>query len=122
MGVLLPQALASPAEVVSRDAFREQGYVEGQNIVIECRRIGGSVEDARPHAAELVRSKGPCYARRRRRRAFYADTGSVTSTSRPPETRLHNTMSPPWLRITARAEVSPSPTPPVERLREASKR
>jgi putative ABC transport system substrate-binding protein len=55
IGVLLPQALASPAEVGLRDAFREQGYVEGQNIVIEWRRIGGSVEDARPHAAEMVR-------------------------------------------------------------------
>ncbi len=57
IGVLLPQALASPAEVALRDAFREQGYVEGQNIVIEWRRIGGSIEDARPHAAEFVRSK-----------------------------------------------------------------
>ena len=57
IGVLIPQALASPAEAGLRDAFREQGYVEGRNIVIEWRRVGDSVEDARPHAAEFVRSK-----------------------------------------------------------------
>lgn len=57
IGVLLPQALASSAEVTLRDALREQGYVEGQNMVIEWRRIGDSVDDARPHAAQFVRSK-----------------------------------------------------------------
>lgn len=57
IGVLLPLALASPAELGLRDAFREQGYVEGQNIAIEWRRIGDSVDDARPYATEFVRSK-----------------------------------------------------------------
>jgi len=57
IGVLLPQILASPAEAGLREGLREQGYVEGQNIVIEWRRIGNSVEDATPHAIELVRSK-----------------------------------------------------------------
>jgi len=57
IGVLLPYALASPAETGLREALRQQGYVEGQNIVIEWRRIGDSVEDAQPHAAEFVRSK-----------------------------------------------------------------
>jgi ABC-type uncharacterized transport system substrate-binding protein len=57
IGVLLPQALASPAEMGLREALRQQGYVEGQNIVIEWRRIGDSVEDAPPHAGEFVRSK-----------------------------------------------------------------
>jgi putative tryptophan/tyrosine transport system substrate-binding protein len=57
IGVLLPQALASPAEADLRDSFREQGYVEGQSIAIEWRQIGDSIEDARPGAAEFVRSK-----------------------------------------------------------------
>jgi len=57
VGVLLPQVVASPAEVGLRDGLREQGYVDGQNIVIEWRRVGASVEDARPQAAELVRLK-----------------------------------------------------------------
>ncbi len=57
IGVLLPQILASPAEAGLREGLREQGYVEGQNIVVEWRRIGNSVEDAMPHAIELVRSK-----------------------------------------------------------------
>jgi putative ABC transport system substrate-binding protein len=57
IGVLLPQILASPAEAGLREGLREQGYVEGQNIAVEWRRIGNSVEDAMPHAIELVRSK-----------------------------------------------------------------
>jgi len=57
IGVLLPQALASPAEVDLRSAFGELGYVEGQNVVITWRRIGDSVDDARPYAAEFVRSR-----------------------------------------------------------------
>ena len=57
IGVLLPYALASPAETGLREALRQQGYVEGQNIVIDWRRIGDSVEDAQPHAAEFVHSK-----------------------------------------------------------------
>lgn len=40
-----------------RDGLREQGYVEGRDILIEWRRIGSSIDDARPHVAELVRSK-----------------------------------------------------------------
>jgi putative tryptophan/tyrosine transport system substrate-binding protein len=57
VGVLLPQILASPAETGLREGLREQGYVEGQNIIVEWRRIGSSVEDAMPHAIELVQSK-----------------------------------------------------------------
>jgi putative tryptophan/tyrosine transport system substrate-binding protein len=57
IGVLLPQILASPAEAGLREGLRAQGYVEGQNIIVEWRRIGNSVEDAMPHAVELVRSK-----------------------------------------------------------------
>ena len=57
IAVLFPDALVSSSEVGLRDGLREQGYLEGRDIVIEWRRVGGSVEDARPHAAELVRSK-----------------------------------------------------------------
>lgn len=57
IGVLLPQILASPAEAGVREGLREQGYVEGRNIIIEWRRIGTSVEDATPHAIQLVHSK-----------------------------------------------------------------
>jgi len=57
IGVLLPEAAVSSLEIGLRAGLREQDYVEGRDIVIEWRRIGASVEDARPHAAELVRSR-----------------------------------------------------------------
>jgi len=57
IAVLLPEAAVASLEVGLREGFREQGYVEGRDIVIEWRHIGGSIEDARPHVAELVRSK-----------------------------------------------------------------
>ena len=57
IAVLLPEAAVASLEVGLREGFREQDYVEGRDMVIEWRHIGGSVEDARPHVAELVRSK-----------------------------------------------------------------
>jgi putative ABC transport system substrate-binding protein len=57
IAVLFPEALVSSSEVGLRNGLREQGFVEGRDIVIEWRRIGSSVDDARPHVAELVRSK-----------------------------------------------------------------
>ena len=57
IAVLLPAAAVASLEVGFRDGLREHDYVEGRDIVIEWRQIGGSVEDARPHVAELVRSK-----------------------------------------------------------------
>src|SRR5262245_8208752 len=57
IAVLFPEALVSSSEAGLRDGLREQGYVEGQDIVIEWRRIGSSIDDARPHVTELVRSK-----------------------------------------------------------------
>lgn len=40
-----------------RDGLREFGYIEGRNIVIECRHAGGSIEDAPRAARELIRMK-----------------------------------------------------------------
>jgi putative ABC transport system substrate-binding protein len=40
-----------------RSAFRDLGYVEGQNIVIECRAPGGQPDRLNGLAAELVRLK-----------------------------------------------------------------
>ena len=57
IAVLLPEAAVASLEVGLREGFREQDYVEGRDIVIEWRRIGASVKDARPHVTELVRSK-----------------------------------------------------------------
>jgi putative ABC transport system substrate-binding protein len=57
IAVLLPEAAVASSEVGLRDGLRDQDYLEGRDIVIEWRRIGGSIEDARPHVAELVRSK-----------------------------------------------------------------
>jgi len=57
IGILVPQILTSPAEAGLREGLREQGYIEGQNIAIEWRRIGNSVEDAAPDAIEMAHSK-----------------------------------------------------------------
>jgi len=57
IAVLLPEDAVASLEGGLREGFREQGYVEGRDIVIEWRHIGGSIEDARPHVAALVRSK-----------------------------------------------------------------
>jgi putative tryptophan/tyrosine transport system substrate-binding protein len=57
IGVLLPAARVSASEVGLRGGLREQGYVEGRDIVIAWRGSSNSIEDARPHVAELVRAK-----------------------------------------------------------------
>ncbi|HJX17091.1 MAG TPA: ABC transporter substrate-binding protein [Acidiferrobacterales bacterium] len=38
-----------------REGLREYGYIEGRNIVIECRHAGGRFEDAPRAARELIR-------------------------------------------------------------------
>jgi len=59
IGVLIPGTAASTVD--RQDAFmqglRQQGYVEGQNIILERRYGDGNVERLRDLAAELVRSK-----------------------------------------------------------------
>jgi putative ABC transport system substrate-binding protein len=57
IGVLLPAARVSASEVGLRGGLREQGYVEGRDIVIAWRGSGNAIEDARPQVAELVRAK-----------------------------------------------------------------
>ena len=39
------------------EGLRERGYIEGQNLVIECRWTGGRPERATPLATELVNLK-----------------------------------------------------------------
>jgi putative ABC transport system substrate-binding protein len=56
IGVLWPDAAVASSEEGLRQGLREQNYLEGRDLVIEWRRTGASVEDARPPAAELVRS------------------------------------------------------------------
>lgn len=52
---------ACPAPPYSEDPFRQKmrdlGYIEGQNIIIECRAAGGQVDRLPDLAAELVRLK-----------------------------------------------------------------
>ncbi len=40
-----------------REGLRELGYVEGENVVIECRHAGGKLDRLAMEAAELVQSK-----------------------------------------------------------------
>jgi putative ABC transport system substrate-binding protein len=54
---MLPAATVSASEAGLRSGFREQGYIEGRDMLIQWLRSGTSIEDARPRAAELVRSK-----------------------------------------------------------------
>ena len=48
--------------------------------------------------------------------------GSCTVAASPPAGRFARVISPPWARTIDRAIASPSPTPPVSRLREPSSR
>jgi len=61
VGYISPGASSNPARVARLDAFRqglrEQGYVEGQNIVIEPRWAEGKYDRYAELTAELVRSK-----------------------------------------------------------------
>jgi len=46
--------------------------------------------------------------------------GSRTTATNPPSGAFASVISPPWARMTLRAIASPSPAPPVSRLREVS--
>src|SRR5260370_10300020 len=58
IGLLATGALDSADQQVTLDAFRqglrERGYVEGQNVVIECRTADGKIERFPQLAKELV--------------------------------------------------------------------
>jgi len=57
VGVLAPHAVASAVQLGLREALSELGYLEGKNLIIEWRQVGGSVEEARPAVADLLRAK-----------------------------------------------------------------
>src|SRR5439155_12152191 len=61
IGYLVSGSLESPEARASLDAFRqglrEQGYVEGQNILIEYREADGKIERLPGLATELARLK-----------------------------------------------------------------
>ena len=58
IGVLSSGARPTPAELEQRyDPFRELGWIEGQNLLIERRDTNGKVELLQPFAEELVRLK-----------------------------------------------------------------
>ena len=59
VGMLLPvaPALALRNTEAFRQGLRERGYVEGQNIAIECRFADGRIEPLSDLAVELVRLK-----------------------------------------------------------------
>jgi putative tryptophan/tyrosine transport system substrate-binding protein len=57
IGYLSPvdPATESPRSEADRQALRERGYIEGQNIAIEYRYAEGNRDRASAHAAEVVR-------------------------------------------------------------------
>jgi ABC-type uncharacterized transport system substrate-binding protein len=59
VGMLLPvsPAVAAHSTEAFRQGLRERGYVEGQNIAIECRFADGRIEPLSDLAVELVRLK-----------------------------------------------------------------
>ena len=59
VGMLLPvsPAVAAHNTEAFRQGLRERGYVEGQNIAIECRFADGRIEPLSDLAVELVRLK-----------------------------------------------------------------
>src|SRR4029077_15082419 len=57
IGALLPPPANSPVVVGLRDGLRELGYIEGKNILVDWRQFAGTVDEARPHVADLIRSK-----------------------------------------------------------------
>jgi putative ABC transport system substrate-binding protein len=57
IGVLVFTPMAKAVQDGFRQGFRDHGYVEGHNIVIEWRSADGRTERAKAMAAELVRLK-----------------------------------------------------------------
>ncbi len=57
LGLIVPGSAAAEVSRALREGFRELGYVEGRNIVIESRFAGGDAERLPGFAAELVQMK-----------------------------------------------------------------
>jgi putative ABC transport system substrate-binding protein len=64
-----------------RQAMREVGYVEGANLVLECRDALGRIDRFPALAAELVRLKG----RRLSRRKYPGDRGGYAGDEDHPD-------------------------------------
>ena len=57
VGVMMFMPMTKAAQEEFRQGFRDHGYVEGQNIVVEWRSAEGSTDRANTLAVELVRLK-----------------------------------------------------------------
>jgi putative ABC transport system substrate-binding protein len=57
VGVLVFTPMAKAVQDGFRQGFRDHGYIEGQNILVEWRSAAGSTDHANAMAAELVRLK-----------------------------------------------------------------
>ena len=77
---------------------------------------------ALPRQTNGPQSTGHRSGRRRADAQPAAQPGRITLTRSPPSGRLASVIVPPWARIAERASASPSPTPPVSREREPSRR
>ena len=104
--------------VPSLDAFRqglrELGYVEGQNIAIDCRSAGGKSESLRDLAAELVQLKvdivlaaGGEPVARAAKQATQTIPVVMTNVGDPVATGLVTTLARPGGNVTGLVTVSP---------------
>jgi putative ABC transport system substrate-binding protein len=59
LGILIPESGLGESQTIKglKDALREQGYVEGENLLVELRDAKGDRSALQPAAAELVNKK-----------------------------------------------------------------
>ena len=57
IGILMFTPMTKDAQEEFRQGFRDNGYVEGQNVVVEWRSAEGNPDRVSPLAVELVRLK-----------------------------------------------------------------
>jgi putative ABC transport system substrate-binding protein len=60
IGYLSPRAGSEAREEAFREALRQLGYVEGQNLVVDWRFSKGRTDLMSEHAAELIHRKPDC--------------------------------------------------------------